>query len=548
MIKSSYNKKLHLSIRERDDSMYVLPFLTVLALLMLTKKSSQKPYCILAGIFCILICSIYTGKSTPLQSISILLEISKNVLWDNVALFFTLILFGILIQLITDSNAILKLTSILNAFLQSKKHFCILLVLGALIASVDDYLACIVLITIFATCYKSFKLTKAELCFCINTIVVAFCSSLPISTWAPVIKDSITIATTPNTLHLLRYGYSFFIYFSVFAIFTIFFSKNMPTKKHYNIKTNKYHKINADLLLLLISVIILYLAYIIFSNYSIPFLSDTPLLGSCVLTLLFCQISFLKKGNIKHCELKHIYMKGASSMWNLVKFLYLLWIYTDCLDQILGINEIILIQISRFTIPPNLLPLVIFISSGIISYCTGSVFATVRLLVPISITLGTALNLNTTSLWLIASASLNGSLLASVSPLSDTIAICCEEIGLPTKKAYYSHVPYSFMTIIISAIAYLIAGYTLNFNLVLSIIAPLIILSPLLFFYIEFVSGLKSIPNFKDLIYQYHICLYNNFPKNEWRFAKQLKKQISALKNYTSKPIYTHPIYRLKLC
>lgn len=224
-------------------------------------------------------------------------------------------------------------------------------------------------------------------------------------------------------------------------------------------------------------------------------------------------------------------MKGASSMWNLVKFLYLLWIYTDCLDQILGINEIILIQISRFTIPPNLLPLVIFILSGIISYCTGSVFATVRLLVPISITLGTALNLNTTSLWLIASASLNGSLLASVSPLSDTIAICCEEIGLPPKKAYHSHVPYSFMTIIISAIAYLIAGYTLNFNLVLSIIAPLLILSPLLFFYIEFVSGLKSIPNFKNFIYQYHICLYNNFSKNEWRFAKHLKKQISALKN-----------------
>lgn len=528
--------------------MYTLPFLTVLVALMLIRKSTQKSYCIIAGIVCTLACSIYAGKITLLQSTVTLFQISKDVLLGNATLFGTLLLFGILIQLITDSGAIKKLTSILNEYLCSKWHFLCFLVLCALVASVDDYLACILLITLFSTCYKSFNLSKAEICFYINTIVVAFCSSLPISTWAPIIDESLKSETALKSFSFLRYCFNYFTYFSVFVVFMAFLLKKVPLKKCYNLTIHRHININFESKILLVAVSILYVTYVIFSKFSIPFLSNNSLLSSCILTLLFCQINFLKHGNIKYSDLKSIYVNGVKSMWNLVKFLCLLWIYTDCLEQILGINEIIFNQVSRLAIPYNILPFVIYLFSGFISYCTGSVFATIRLLVPLSITLGTTLELNTATLWLITSAALNGSLLASVSPLSDTIAICCEEIGLSTKKAYHSHAPYSIMIITTSGIAYLISGYTLCFNLIFSIVIPILVLCPLMALCIECIDELRLMHSFKHMLYNHQICPFDVSFKHKWRFVKHIKKLLFIYKKYTTKPKHIQLFYRLKLC
>lgn len=528
--------------------MYVLPLLTVLVSLMLIKKSSQKPYCIIAGILCTLACSIYAGKITPLQGTLTLLEILENVILGNASLFSTLLLFGILIQLITDSSSIQKLTSILNKFLHNKWHFFILLILCALIASVDDYLACIILITIFSTCYQSFKLTKEELCFYINTIVVAFCSTLPISTWAPVINESIAENTVLASFNALRYCFNYFTYFSIMAIFIAFLLKKIPEKKGYNFTIRRHTCIKFEAKNLFATASILYIAYIIFSKCPISFLSGNSLLCSCFLALLFCQITLLKHGNIKYSELICIYTKGTKSMWGLTKFLCLLWIYTDCLDQILGINEIVFDQVSKISISHNLLPFVIFILSGFISYCTGSVFATIRLLIPISISLGTALGLDSSALWLLTSAALNGSLLASVSPLSDTIAICCEEIGLSTQKAYHSHVPYSLMVIALSGMAYLISGYTLSYGLLLSVAIPILVLFPLMVLYIQLTNTLNWIDTFKHRILHYQIYSYVVLSRRKWRLVKQNKQLLLTFKKYTTKPIRIRPLYRFKLC
>ena len=528
--------------------MYALPFLTVLVSLMMIKKSSQKPYCIIAGIFCTLVCSIYAGKTTPLQSIITLFQISKNVILSNSTLFGTLLLFGILIQLITDSGSIKDLTSLLHIFLHSKRQFCIFLTLCALIFSVDDYLACIILITLFRTCYKSFNLTKGDICFYINTIVVAFCSILPISTWAPVINESLKTQIDPESNGFLRYCFNYFTFFSLFTIFIVFISKRMPSKKDYIITKHSHAYINFETTILLLAVSILYITYMILNICSITCLSDNSLLGSCILALFFYQTVLQKYGNIKYSEYKIIYVKGLKNMWDLIKFLCLLWIYTNCLDQILGINETIFNQVTGLAIPNNLLPFVIFIFSGFISYCTGSIFATIKLLVPISITLGTTLKLETTTLWLITSAALNGSLLASVSPLSDTIAICCKEMNLSTKKAYRTHAPYSLMIIAISAIAYLISGFVLNLNILFSIIMPTLILCPIIIIYVECINELNLMHHFKFILYNYKIYSNDDLLKNKWRFVKHNNNSLFAYKKYSTKSNHLRPMCRLKLC
>lgn len=527
--------------------MYILPFLVVLLSLTLVKKNSHKPFCIIAGILCTLICNVSVNETILFQNIIALNQISKNVLKNNISLFMTLLLFGILIELITSSGSIDKLTNYFKDFIYTKKQFIILFFAIALFASVDDYLACLLLITILGTCYNSFNLLKEELCFYINTIVVAFCSILPISTWAPVILESLNVENNLYSLRILRYCFNYFTFFSVFVVCMIFKFKKVPVKKYIS-KPKQKNIVNFEVYILLIAVLILYLTYTILKLCPISIFSNNALLISCVFTTLFCLISFLKNGNIHHTEIKTICIDGLNSMWDLVKFLYLLWIYTDCLNQILEINGFISAQVTKFNFSSNLLPFIIYILSGFISYCTGSIFATIRLLVPISITLGTTMNLNNTLLWLIASAALNGSLLASLSPLSDTLALCSKKINISSTEAYSWHIPYSFIIILASAIAYLISGYTLKYSILCSIIIPLLVLSPLVVLYLGYIDKLKYKQTLKTLLVNYINCYIKKTNKLKWEFVKRTKNFKTIIKKYTTKPICIQSLYHFKLC
>lgn len=538
--------------------MYALPFIVVLLTLIIIKdedgKPSKKPYCIMSGILCCMACSVYMGNLTIYQCIANLAYTANKILVKNSILFLTLLLFGVLIRFIVKSRTIEEVSLTLNSFIKNKMQFLMLLIICALISSIDDYLACIILMTVFATCYKQFGFSKNELGFFINTIVVAFCSMVPISTWSPIIAESLSFDKELISINLyyLRYCFNYFTYFSLLTIMTMLLSKKSKEKSSFEINvssksySNKLHKLT-----LIIGII--YLAYIIASKSNVEFFSNNALLVSCLSALIFCHIVFRNNSEIKQKNKIKFYMDGFSDMWGVVKFLYVLWIYTDCLENMLHMNETLLQQISQLDLPTEFLPVVAFVFSATISYCTGSVFATIRLLVPLSISLGAGLELSQTYLWLIATAAINGSLIASVSPLSDTMAICAKELKQDSNMMFKAHLPYSIMIIVSSIISYLIAGFYLNINFFVAVILPVCISIPIIVFYIIDIPYFLEFLNFDFARMQYANLrfIWNNkkctnpyFCKhNYWRV-----KQLINKKYYSSSPKRTQPILRYKIC
>ncbi len=532
--------------------MYTLPFIVVLVSLILVKdqegKPSRKTLCIVSGIISIMLCSIYTGKLSLYQCIEYLFNSIINVMCENYGLFITLLLFGVLINLITASGSIEVLTIKMNGLIKNKLYFFVFLIVLALAFSIDDYLACIVLTTILMVCREKLGLSKEELGFFINTVVVFFCSMVPISTWAPIIMETLSSDSILNNAYFpLRFCFNYYPYLSILVIILILASKKRK-KDYLQYKTQKKAS-NTNMYILVFALAILYATYMITHNISYTHISNNALLISCFFTLIFCHIAFRRNGNIKHNNIKTLYIHGFKNMWNLVKFLFFLWIYTDCLNGMLHMNETILIQISKMNIPIVLLPIAVFLFSGFISYCTGSIFATIRLLVPISISVGTSLGLNQTFLWLIASAALNGSLLASVSPLSDTLKICCDELKIDSKSMYMFHLPYSLLTIAATAISYLLVGMCIEVYPTTALILPIPTVIPIMALYVLSVPYLNALLHALDNKAKYILSKINIVTVQKSRIRHNMFAKCPKNIQYTSsKPKRNHSIYKLKLC
>lgn len=533
--------------------MYALSFLVVLVTLVSVKKKEHKPYCVVAGILCTMACSIYSEKLTLFQCITTLVRIMQNVLIGNYSLFITLLLFGVLIRIIAESGALEDVAIKLNCAIRNKIQFFGLLIVCALVASVDDYLACILLVMILTTCYEQFGLTKSELGFFVNTAVVAFCSTVPISTWAPVITEALTSGNRLiSDYSYLRYCFNYFTVFSLLGISTIFLMKKSKQSKHKE-RINIIDGHACGWSILLIAVGILYTTYIVSSNSGMGFLSDNALLISCISTLLFCHMAFLRFKKINPSDIGRIYVEGSKDMLDLVKFLGVLWIYTACLEDMLHINETIIQQVNGLNLPIQLLPVAVFIFSGIISYCTGSVFATVRLLVPISITLGIGLDVGESYLWLIATAAINGSLLASVSPLSDTMYICSEKLNQNNNTMYRAHLPYSLMIILLTATSYMLAGSIIEKHLIAAVVLPVLFITPILGIYIcvlpYIICLLKN--GERELYYEAGLFVLHDIKDVIRKYVKHSRwyvKQIFMYYYQPNSPIRVRYRYKCKIC
>lgn len=532
--------------------MYALSFIVVLAALVGVKNQKYKPYCVATGILCTMACSIYAGNMTVSQCIATLSGIVRDVLIGNSSLFLTLLFFGVLIRIITESGALEEVAIKLNRAISGKLQFWGLLFIGALAASVDDYLACILLVMVFSTCYEQFGLTKAELGFFVNTVVVAFCSMVPISTWAPVISEALTSSNGLMMDHMhLRYSFNFFSFFSLLTISAILISKKRGKAVPHKRVINDGH--TTGWRILLAAVGILYAAYIVSSNSSIVLLSNNALLISCLLSLIFCHVAFRWSKRVHRMDINRIYVGGVKDMFGIVMFLGVLWVYTECLEKMLYINETILMQVNGLDLPIQLLPVAVYVFSGIISYCTGSVFATVRLLLPISVTLGIGLNVAESYLWLIASATINGSLLASVSPLSDTMSICSEKLKHDSNMMYRAHLPYSLMVITLTAVSYALAGTLIEQNIAAAAIISNLIMVPIISLYVYVLPYMVCIMknSEKELIYRAGLAILCDINDAIRRFVKHSRWYVKQRFNatyYSSKPMRTQPIYRFRIC
>ena len=130
-----------------------------------------------------------------------------------------------------------------------------------------------------------------------------------------------------------------------------------------------------------------------------------------------------------------------------------------------------LIQLLSGSIPAFLLPSIIFVLGGIMSFATGTSYGTMGILMPLTIPLAHSINPEMSYIIVCISAVLTGSIFGDhCSPISDTTILSSMGAGCNHIDHVRTQMPYSlFVASIAILFGYIPAGFGLNIYLILPV-------------------------------------------------------------------------------
>jgi Na+/H+ antiporter NhaC len=191
--------------------------------------------------------------------------------------------------------------------------------------------------------------------------------------------------------------------------------------------------------------------------------SMTALLWAGVAGVIVCMVmySIQKIGTFE--ELMNALIEGIKMMVIANAILLLAWALGSVTEEI-GTATFIIKNVQSI-ITPSMLPLIVFISSCIISYMIGTSWGTMAIVTPIAIPLAITLNV---PVFIAISGVLSGSVMGDhCSPISDTTVLSSMFSACDHMDHVKTQMPYSLVVTIVAIISYILVAIGLPVLVVL---------------------------------------------------------------------------------
>ena len=149
------------------------------------------------------------------------------------------------------------------------------------------------------------------------------------------------------------------------------------------------------------------------------------------------------------------FLEGGVDLLPPIVILILAWAITDVTKE-LGFTKFVS-SIITTSFPHQLIPFIIFLVGGLVSYFMGSSWGTWALIMPIAFTLiaSTGANIPLT----VGAVLAGGSIGDNLSPLGETPVTTSSLMGVPITEHIKYALPFGLVVIVTSALLYVIAGY-----------------------------------------------------------------------------------------
>ncbi len=182
-------------------------------------------------------------------------------------------------------------------------------------------------------------------------------------------------------------------------------------------------------------------------------------LAGVVAALAFLGVAATAAGDAGPRELADAAWRGAASMLPIAGLLVLaLAIGGVC--EALGTGPFIAARAAPLLTPALAAP-VVFLTSGVIAFATGTSFGTFAIMIPLAVPLAAAMQLDgaAVSLPLVVSAVLGGGVFGDhCSPISDTTVISSAAAGSDHIEHVRTQAPYALAAAALAVVLYLLAG------------------------------------------------------------------------------------------
>ncbi|MEE0434805.1 MAG: Na+/H+ antiporter NhaC family protein [Peptococcaceae bacterium] len=410
----------------------------------------------------------------------------------NVGIIIFLVILGIIVSLMNRAGA----SAAFGRWAQTKIKNRIgaqlaTIALGVLIF-IDDYFNCLTVGSVMRPVTDKFKISRAKLAYLIDSTAAPVCIIAPISSWAAAVSGFVPGETNGIALFIQCIPYNFYALFTLAFILLI-----SVTKADYGLM--KLHEVNAmkgdlyttserpydgfesdvkeeggHLIDMLLPVLVLIVACVLGMIWSGGFFAGTSFVDSfsnsdasvglavgSFFGLVFTLIFYMIRRVMSFSEFMECVPKGFEAMIAPILILTFAWSLKAMTDSMGAASYVAGLIESSAGALVNFLPMIIFLIGCGLAFATGTSWGTFGILIPIVVA---AFQETDPQLMIISmSACMAGAVCGDhCSPISDTTIMASAGAQCFHLNHVNTQLPYAITVAAISALTFVVAGFTRN--------------------------------------------------------------------------------------
>ena len=473
----------------------VLPPIIAIGLALVTKEViSSLIIGILSGTL-IYACHFASGLGVIVKTVDTTMTLMASKLADNTAIVLFLAMLGALVVVITKaggSRAYGNCASLATC------------ALGALIF-IDDYFNCLTVGTVMKPVTDKQRISHAKLAYLIDATAAPVCIIAPVSSWAAsVISQMGDTGLNGMESFIQSIPYNLYAILTILMILIIScLQLDFGPMEKFEYQAKKHGKLDAEgtssstgaeeLNQLRISpkgrvfdLLIPIAALIIFSILSMLYIggyfeggmtladgfgntdAGPALAISSFASLLVAFLLFVPRKVLNFREFMDGVGQGVKSMVGAIIILTLAWTISGVCRDLLSTGEYVGNLVAQSNMPTMLIPAIIFVVAGFLSFSMGTSWGTFGILIPIIATVCSKVAPDLTIISL--AATLAGSVFGDhCSPISDTTILSSTGAGCNHIDHVATQIPYAACVAACCMVGYIVAGFTKNLLLTLGV-------------------------------------------------------------------------------
>ncbi|WP_142506252.1 Na+/H+ antiporter NhaC family protein [Melghirimyces algeriensis] len=352
---------------------------------------------------------------------------------------------------------------------------------------IDDYFNCLAVGQIARPITDRQGVSRAKLAYILDATAASVCILVPLSSWGAYLMSQIAKPIQQYGVDSLSPMTAFISlipanYYAISALLLVFLTVWLridfgPMKKHeqkamqsvqkQRVESQQNGKSVMDLVLplaMLIGVTLFFIlqtgGYFEQKKGVIQVLGDADvmlsLLYAGVISIIFTAVLYIPRKRIQAGEFLSIFSKGMESMLGAVVILVLAWSVGDIVEK-LGTGEYLAGLVKSASLPLEMMPIVLFIISGIMAFSTGTSWGTFAIMIPI----GAAIAGQFSPDWVLPfiGAVLGGAVFGDhCSPISDTTILSSAGAQCDHMDHVRTQLPYALLAAGTASAGYLVYG------------------------------------------------------------------------------------------
>lgn len=470
----------------------IIPPLLAIILALITKEVYSSLFLGVASgmaIYCI------CGGSTPLRSVQYIFDMIAAKIGENAYMIVFLALLWAVIEIVNKSGGTHAYGEFVGNKLKNPIAVKLATAILGLLIFIDDGFNCLTVGTVMRPITDKHRISREKLAYITDATAAPVCIIAPVSSWAVAVASQVSDTNGFNVfLQTIPYNlYALMTIIMVFFICSTNFDFGPMKKASDNAMLSKQENTSdeadkkgtvADLVMpivVLVAVAIFGMAYVGGFFSGVPFtqaIGENPVAGltlGAFAALITALVMYLPRKIMRFGEFVTSTTEGIKNVIPPILILILSWALSGVCREMIGTGIFVSGIVSSAKGLLALLPCIVFVVGAMMSFSMGTAWGTFGMLIPI-VTMVCSTPVGAPYLIPMLGATLAGSVFGDhCSPISDTTILSSTGAQCNHISHVETQIPYALLVAVVSAVGYLVAGFTLNFAI------PLITSTVLLF-------------------------------------------------------------------